>query len=134
MSKKLSQIFTLVLFLAVAIFLIYQSTIRPTDQANLETQEPNQVEDREQKAPQTEYNFQANQNDQKALDLVQSQVELTLKEYPFGTMVEGANGLMADGGHYWAIYQNGEYAKTGIKEIILQEGESIQLKYEEIVL
>jgi len=84
------------------------------------------------KDQQREYQIIATVSGQKALELVKSQIELSLKEYDFGTMIEGVNGLMADNKNYWAIYLNGEYAKTGIAQIELQKNDKIELKYEEI--
>ncbi len=81
---------------------------------------------------QKNYQFIATASGQNALELVESQVELSLKKYDFGVMIEGVNGLMADNKNYWAIYQNGEYAKTGIAQIELQKDESVELRYEEI--
>lgn len=80
------------------------------------------------------YEFAATMSGQNALDLVQSQVKLDLKEYDFGTMVEGVNSLKADSKHYWALYQNGDYAKVGIADVKLEKGEKIELRYEEIKL
>lgn len=70
----------------------------------------------------------------KALDLAQSQLELQLKEYDFGLMVEGVNGLLADTNNYWAVYLNGEYAKVGIAELTMQAGDRLELRYETISL
>jgi hypothetical protein len=81
---------------------------------------------------QKDYQFIATNSGQNALELVESQVKLDLKEYDFGTMIEGVNGLMADNKNYWAVYQNGEYAQTGIAQIELQKNDKIELKYEEI--
>lgn len=84
------------------------------------------------KNQQKEYQFVATISGQKALELVESQAELKLKEYDFGVMIEGVNGLMADNKNYWAVYLNGEYAQTGIAQIKLQKDERLELKYEEI--
>lgn len=81
---------------------------------------------------QKNYQFVATVSGQSALELVESQVELKLKKYDFGVMIEGVNGMMADNKNYWAIYQNGEYAKAGIAQIELQKNDKIELKYEEI--
>lgn len=88
-----------------------------------------QVGDEEQKES---YQFIATASGQNALELIESQVKLSLKKYDFGVMIEGVNGLMADNKNYWAIYQNGEYAQTGIAQIELQKNERLELKYEEI--
>jgi len=134
--SKFSRILSLVLFALVAVFLLNEARVRQSSQVaeqNVAT-EVVQEQAAEPEAPQTEFTFTAVKDGQAALELVQAEVELTLKEYPFGTMVEGVNGLMADSGHFWGLYQNGEFAQKGIAEIILQAGETITLKYEEIVL
>lgn len=82
----------------------------------------------------TDYEFVATTSSQSALELVESQVKLDLKQYDFGVMIDGVNALKADAKHYWAIYQNGDYAKVGIADIKLQKGEKLELKYEEIKL
>lgn len=81
---------------------------------------------------QKNYQFVATSSGQNALELVESQVELSLKKYDFGVMIEGVNGLMADNKNYWAVYLNDEYAQTGITQIELEKDERIELKYEEI--
>lgn len=80
------------------------------------------------------YGFTATVSAQPALELVKSQIDLQVKEYDFGLMVEGVNGLMADEKHYWALYQNGEYATVGIADLKLEKDETIELRYEEIIL
>jgi hypothetical protein len=135
MSKKWSRIFSLILFVLVVGFLLNEARGRQTGQVIQENSDLAGVEElaAEPAAPQTEFSFTATQAGQAALELVQSEVELTLKEYPFGTMVEGVNGLLADSGNFWALYQNGEFAQKGIADIILEAGETLELKYEEIV-
>lgn len=81
---------------------------------------------------QKSYEFIATNFGQNALELIENQAKLELKKYDFGVMIEGVNGLMADNKNYWAIYLNGEYAKTGIAQIELQKNDKIELKYEEI--
>jgi len=98
-------------------------SITPSAQLEFEVGESNLQKD---------YQFIATSSGQNALELVESQVKLDLKKYDFGVMIEGVNGLMADNKNYWAVYQNGEYAKTGIAQIELEKDDKIELKYEEI--
>lgn len=74
--------------------------------------------------------FVASADEQNAWELLQSQAEVQFKSYDFGIFIEGINGLMADGEHFWAIYVNGESAMTGISDIILQQNDMMELKYE----
>lgn len=135
MSKKISRLITLILFAAVAAVFFFNRNNFQKNQLNLE--EPAQVEPSPTTslpAKQETYEFVATVSGEIALDLVQSQVKLDLKEYDFGTMVEGVNDLKADTKHYWALYQNGDYAKVGIADVKLEKGEKIELRYEEITL
>lgn len=133
--SKFSRIFSLILFVLAAVFLLSEARTRQANPAPPAASDSATVEElsAEPAAAQTEFVFTASRDDQPALELVQAEVELTLKEYSFGTMVEGVNGLLADEGHFWALYQNGEFAQTGIAELVLNAGETITLKYEEIV-
>lgn len=72
----------------------------------------------------------ASSDDQKAWELLQSQAEVSFKEYDFGVFIEGINGLMADEQYFWAIYVNGESAVTGIQDIWLNKDDMMELKYE----
>jgi hypothetical protein len=145
MSKKINKYISFILFLIVVGSLIYRQKKIQEVLLSYETQQAAKqiptlapsanLEFRVGKDSQKEaYEFTATVSGQNALELAQSQAKLDLKKYDFGTMVEGVAGLMADSKHYWAIYQDGEYAKTGIADIKLEKGEKIELKYEEIKL
>jgi hypothetical protein len=97
-------------------------------------QEQSEVELSPTPAIPSTYSFTATTSAQSALDLVESQIDLRVKEYDFGLMVEGVNGLLADEKHYWALYHNGDYAKVGIADLKLEKDETIELRYEEIIL
>ena len=145
MSKKLNKFITFLLFIIVVGLLLFRQkriqevlsgsktkqqiesipTIPPSAQLEFKVGDDKQKET---------YQFVATVSGQNALNLVQSQVKLDLKKYDFGVMIEGVGDLKADSKHYWALYQNGDYAKTGIAEIKLQKNEKIELKYEEIKL
>ncbi len=137
MSKKINRFTTLVLFLIVAGVFIFSR--KPTQEVSPKPAIEQQAEASPTPTPEAaeqkqSYEFTATLSGQIALDLVQSQVKLDLKEYDFGIMVEGINSLKADVNHYWALYQDGDYAKVGIADIKLEKGEKIELKYEEITL
>lgn len=143
MTKNVNKFINLALFLLIVGFLVLRQqnvrklfsndatkpvleitpSIAPAAQLEFE------VGDEDQKET---HQFVATTSGQNALELVESQVELSLKKYDFGVMIEGVNGLMADNKNYWAVYQNGEYAQTGIAQIELQKNERIELKYEAI--
>lgn len=137
MSKKISRLISLILFVAVVAVLIFNRNDFAKNQQKLAESPqatPTPTPTVSLPAKQEIFEFTATVSGQKALDLVQSQVKLDLKEYDFGTMVEGVNALKADAKHYWALYQNGDYAKIGIADIKLEKGEKIELRYEEIKL
>lgn len=144
MSKKINKFINLALFLAIVGLLIFRQKriqeIFSEKSAQKEVEiipsiAPSaQLEFKVAEEAKESYQFTATDSAQNALELAQNELKLDLKEYSFGTMIEGVNGLMADNQHYWAIYQNGEYAKIGIAEIELNKGDQLELKYEEIQL
>lgn len=82
--------------------------------------------------PITNYQFPVTSDQQNPFDLIGSQVQLQTKEYSYGTLIEGINGLQSDATHYWAIYLNGQYAQTGLSDLKLKTGDMLELKYETI--
>jgi hypothetical protein len=146
MLKKIDRIFTLVVFLVLAGFLIFrQKKIQETlvDSQHQESVEQNgtavdsnslefAVVDPTIQTARESYTFIATVSGQSALELAKSEAQLSLKEYDFGVMIEGVDNLMADNEHYWALYQNDNYATTGIADIKLQANDKLELKYEEI--
>ncbi len=145
MSKKIDKIFSFVLFLVIVGWLIFhQKNVQETLVSEIQesdilalTPVPASTAGAALEfavADTTAYTFIATVSGQNALELVQSQVQLELKKYDFGVMIEGVNGLMADNKHYWALYLNDVYAQLGIADIQLQENDKLELKYEEITL
>ena len=144
MTKNINKFINLALFLLIVGFLIFRQqnirqffsndvskstgevspSVAPAAQLKFEVDES--IDQRKK------YEFVATVSGQKAIELVESEVKLDLKEYDFGVMIQGVNGLMADNKNYWALYQDGEYAKTGIAQIELEKDERLELKYEEI--
>lgn len=49
-----------------------------------------------------------------------------------GFFLEGIDGLKGDQENFWAIYVNGEKSEVGISDIILNQGDLIEFKYEAI--
>lgn len=131
MLKKLNKFTTIALLLIVLGMFAYRFfnpvIIEPVQQQAKEQPSPTPA------IPKT-YSFTATVSAQPALELVKSQIDLQVKEYDFGLMVEGVNGLIADEKHYWALYHNGDYAKVGIADLKLEKDETIELRYEEIIL
>lgn len=142
MTKNINKLVSFIFFLLiVGVLLLRQPKIRelffndvtPATETNPSIAPSAQLEFQVGESnSQKDYQFVATSSGQNALELVESQVELSLKKYDFGVMIEGVNGLMADNKNYWAVYQNGEYAQTGIAQIELQKNDKIELKYEEI--
>lgn len=67
-----------------------------------------------------------------AWDLLLGSHEVLYQEYDFGIFIEEIDGLKGDQDNFWAIYVNGESALMGIQDIILNEGDIIELRYEAI--
>lgn len=142
MTKNINKLVSFIFFLLiVGVLLLRQPKIRelffndvtPATETNPSIAPSAQLEFQVGESnSQKDYQFVATSSGQNALELVESQVELSLKKYDFGVMIEGVNGLMADNKNYWAVYQNGEYAQTGIAQIELQKNDKIELKYEKI--
>ncbi len=66
------------------------------------------------------------------LKLLESLTSVETQEFSFGKFVTSIAGVEAGQTHYWAIYENGEYAKTGIEGIQVTNGLQIKFKLEEI--
>jgi hypothetical protein len=133
MQKKLTQLFLFIILIAA--FLWGRQWWQAQQLADLAA-EPAATESLAEEMvvePARQYTFTVESDGQSALALVETQVELQLKEYDFGVMIEGVNGLLADSGHYWALHLNGEAAMVGIADLELVAGDQLELIYEEIV-
>lgn len=59
--------------------------------------------------------------------------EKIIEDDPFETgmffVVDGEKAVYEEDQSYWALYQNGEYAKFGVTELPISDGDSISLVY-----
>ena len=69
---------------------------------------------------------------QTAYDLLKTQYQVLIKEYDLGIFIEGINDLKNTDQYYWAFYLNDEYAQKGADQTILNKGDKIEFRYEEI--
>lgn len=77
--------------------------------------------------------YESQADGQNAFELLQeNSIKIDYKEYDFGVFVESINGIKGDDKHFWAFYLNGEQAKTGADQTILQKGDKVEWRYEEI--
>jgi len=74
----------------------------------------------------------ATEDNTQAWDLLIDNHQLIYQEYDFGIFVEGIDGLKGDQDNFWAIYVNGEKSLSGVGEIMLNEGDIIEFRYETI--
>jgi len=74
----------------------------------------------------------ASEDNTRAWDLLVSNHRIIYQEYDFGIFLEGIDGLKGDQENFWAIYVNGEKSEVGISDIILNQGDLIEFKYEAI--
>ncbi len=79
-----------------------------------------------------EFEYIATQSGQTALDLLKQNNIIEVKEYGFGTLITGIDGLMADEKNYWAFYVNGEYAKQAADQTNLNAGDTVRFVYEPV--
>jgi hypothetical protein len=67
-----------------------------------------------------------------AWDLLIASHEVGYQEHDFGIFIEEINGLKGNEDSFWAIYVNDESALLGIRDIVLNEGDTIEFRYEAI--
>lgn len=61
----------------------------------------------------------------------QYDLQLGVKEYSFGKMVESIDGLSADqsANQYWTLYINGQMSNVGASDYKVKSGDTISWKY-----
>jgi LPXTG-motif cell wall-anchored protein len=64
------------------------------------------------------------------LRVVMGPEKIDAADTSFGKMINGIDGLAAEGTYYWAFYVNGESATVGADSYILQPGDEISFQYE----
>jgi hypothetical protein len=69
---------------------------------------------------------------QTAFELLGSQATVAFKQYDFGVFIESINGLAGDEKHFWALYIDDEQSQVGADQLVLQKGDRIEFRYEEI--
>lgn len=125
--------FLLVLTIAIGVSLLFTVfTLFPRSTPTTQVPAANEVIE-EVDVVETEFEFSATQNDQVALELLESNAVVETQEFgDAGKFVTSINGLAGDNQNYWAFYLNGEYAQQGASQTILQEGDTIKFVYEAI--
>lgn len=84
-------------------------------------------------ASKTSYSFTASESGITAFDLLSQNADITTKDFgDAGQFVDSINGLTSDTGHYWGFYLNGEYATAGVSQTTLNQGDTIEFRYEVI--
>ncbi|MFH2022583.1 MAG: DUF4430 domain-containing protein [Patescibacteria group bacterium] len=140
MSKKLFTLLPLLaIVLAFGLWIQKSSAGQRLSNMGQETS-PVQVQDQIYASPtlsqeidqQTLIELEADVEGQTAFDLLKTKASVAYKEYEFGVFIESINGLAGDAGHYWALYVNGEYAQAGADQTVLNQGDRIEFRYEEI--
>ena len=69
---------------------------------------------------------------QTAFELLGSQATVAFKQYDFGVFIESINGLAGDEKHFWALYIDDKQSQVGADQLVLQKGDRIEFRYEEI--
>ena len=127
--SKLLVILAILLGLIAVNFLIDKSDVL-IDQ-NQESTTSSQTEILEQQTTQP-VSYQATADGQNAFELLQANADIAFKEYDFGVFVDSINGVAADNTHFWALYVNNEQATAGATQTILQNGDLVEWRYEEL--
>lgn len=72
-------------------------------------------------------------NDEKnAFELLKTVADIEYQKYDFGVFVESINGTKNNDKHFWSLYINDEQSQTGADQTILQKGDRVEWRYEEI--
>lgn len=94
----------------------------------------------EQFVPTTDYTvpFKAGSSEGKLLELLEafdtetSLFTLTTKDFSFGKMIVGINGVEADeNSEFWEIVINGQQAQLGASELVIKAGDEVKLSLKE---
>lgn len=76
--------------------------------------------------------FEAAADGQTALEVLQENAEIDFEESELGIFVTSINSIAGNDDYYWAFYVNGEYARKGVADTVLNTGDLIEFKYEKI--
>lgn len=78
------------------------------------------------------FHFEATQDGQTPFSLLNEKAEIKYDQYDFGVFVTSINGKASTNEYYWALYVNGEYAQEASDKIILNAGDQVEWKFEEL--
>ncbi len=67
-----------------------------------------------------------------ALDLLKQTHVVEVKNYSFGDLVTGIDGVSPDANHFWAMYVNGEFSQVGASAYITKSSDQIKWQIEEV--
>ena len=137
MSKKLSLSLFLMFFLALGVGLIYSifKSFLPLPENSLAGSEENsfavlQTIDYAGVKTAVSENIQV-QIGETALAILQKTHAVSVKEYSFGVLVEGIDGVLGGtDGKYWLYYVNSQAATVGAGEYLLVPGDEISWRLE----
>lgn len=137
MTKKLSLTLLFIVFLSVAggiTYAIFQSILPAPDNSLAGSEENSvllsQTIDFSGIKPQVTDNVMV-QIGETALAILQRTHAVSVKEYSFGTLVEGIDGVMGGtDGKYWIFYLNGSMAPVGAGEYTIAPGDEISWRLE----
>ena len=74
----------------------------------------------------------ATQSGEVALDLLESETSVVYKESEMGVFINSINDLKGNKENYWAIYVNDEYATSSADTTVLNQGDMVEFRYEQI--
>ncbi len=78
------------------------------------------------------FHLEATQDGQTPFSLLNKKAEIKYDQYDFGVFVTGINGKASTNEYYWALYINGEYAQEASDKIILNIGDQVEWRFEEL--
>ena len=140
MTKKVSRIFFTIGFVITLSLGLHGCSLAPTkttqttpvNSAPVDALIAEQATATVGRPADAEFSYTAEAEGQSALDLLKKNTEVQMKEYEFGTFIEGINGVLGDEKRYWAFYVNREYAKESADKTILQKGDTATFRLETI--
>ncbi|MGE5298025.1 MAG: DUF4430 domain-containing protein [Acidobacteriaceae bacterium] len=84
-----------------------------------------------QQVPSSEIKYQGVEG-KTAMELLKATHRVDVKNYSFGDMVTGIDGIEPDNNHFWGFYVNGSLSQVGADQYKTKASDSIEWKLEEI--
>ncbi|MGE5392926.1 MAG: DUF4430 domain-containing protein [Candidatus Saccharibacteria bacterium] len=72
------------------------------------------------------------QDGQTAMVLLMARHDVATKDYSFGKMVTGIDGVTPDSRHFWGFYVNGQLSQVGADAYVTKSTDRLEWKLEEI--